>query len=106
VGVLGPRIEPGNPARNKELNGAPWPDFVKEHFNFGRSRADELIQIADGRTTVEKVREGQKLKNRQLRAEKPPVRTGGSEPEDDTPTIDKPPRGELWDDRHHRDQMQ
>jgi hypothetical protein len=26
------------------------------HFDFGRSRADELIQIADGRTTVEKSR--------------------------------------------------
>jgi hypothetical protein len=34
----------------------PWPEYVRETFDLGRSRADELIQIADGRTTVEKTR--------------------------------------------------
>jgi hypothetical protein len=44
--------------RNKESGKQTWEEFAKEHFDFGRSRADELIQIADGRTTVDKVRAG------------------------------------------------
>src|ERR1700722_9891602 len=43
-------------AKDKKPKDITWPDFVKLHFDFGRSRADELIQIADGRTTVEKTR--------------------------------------------------
>jgi hypothetical protein len=54
-----------------------WPDFVKKHFDFGRSRADELIQIADGRTTVEKTRETKAVSVRKSRA-KSPLRSGGS----------------------------
>jgi hypothetical protein len=49
--------------RLKELKArkpseTPWPEYFRETFDLGRSRADELIQIADGRTTVEKVRSG------------------------------------------------
>jgi hypothetical protein len=36
----------------------PWPEYVRETFDLGRERADELIRIADGRTSVEKVRAG------------------------------------------------
>lgn len=43
-------------ARNKESGDLPWAEFAKQHFNFGQSRADELIRIADGRTNVETVR--------------------------------------------------
>ena len=41
---------------NKEFGDLTWSEFAKKHFNFGQSRADELIRIADGRTTVEQVR--------------------------------------------------
>jgi len=43
-------------ARNKEMDGVPWPEFAKLHFDLGQSRADELIRIADGRTNVDEVR--------------------------------------------------
>jgi hypothetical protein len=43
-------------ARNNEEGELTWPEFAKKHFNFGQSRADELIRIADGRTDVETVR--------------------------------------------------
>jgi hypothetical protein len=33
-----------------------WPEYVQEKFGLGRSRADELIRIGDGRTTPEKAK--------------------------------------------------
>jgi hypothetical protein len=65
-------------AKARKPDDITWPDFVKKHFNFGRSRADELIQIADGRTTVEKTREGRALSMRKQRAAEPPTRVGES----------------------------
>jgi hypothetical protein len=65
-------------AKARKPDDITWPDFVKKHFNFGRSRADELIQIADGRTTVEKTREGRALSMRKQRAADPPTRVGES----------------------------
>jgi hypothetical protein len=49
--------------RLKELKArkpseTPWPEYLRETFNLGRARADELIRIADGRTSVEQVRAG------------------------------------------------
>jgi hypothetical protein len=49
--------------RLKELkarkpSATPWPEYVRETFGLGRERERELIRIADGRTTVEKVRAG------------------------------------------------
>jgi hypothetical protein len=35
-----------------------WPLLLKEHCGFGRSRAFEILAIADGRTSEEKVRSG------------------------------------------------
>lgn len=40
----------------RKPNGIPWPAFVAKNFTFGRSRADELIMIGDGRATVAKLR--------------------------------------------------
>jgi hypothetical protein len=68
-------------ARNKEMDGVPWPEFAKLHFNFGQSRADELIRIADGRTNVDEVREEQRAKNeRHQRKIKASVSNAGSLP--------------------------
>jgi hypothetical protein len=64
-------------AKDKKPKDITWPDFVKEHFDFGRSRADELIQIADGRTTVAETREIKAASVRKSRAN-PPLRSGGS----------------------------
>jgi hypothetical protein len=64
-------------AKERKPNGITWPAFVAKHFNFSRSRADELIQIADGRTTVEEVRAKDAAKKREWRAN-PPGRPGGS----------------------------
>jgi hypothetical protein len=44
--------------KTRKPNGAPWPEYVRKTFGLGRERADELIRIADGRTSVEKVRAG------------------------------------------------
>jgi hypothetical protein len=53
--------------RHKELDGElTWPEFSKKYFNFGQSRADELIRIADGRTTVDVVSEKNKAKHRKI----------------------------------------
>jgi hypothetical protein len=42
--------------KKRKPSGTPWPEYVRETFGIGRERADQLIRIADGRTTVEKVR--------------------------------------------------
>src|ERR1700722_2849398 len=33
-----------------------WPEYVRSTFNLGQPRADELIRISDGRTSVAMVR--------------------------------------------------
>ena len=64
-------------AKQRKPKSETWEAFVKIHFNFGRSRADELIQIAEGRTTPEKVRSNNSTKMKKNRATKPPSRDGG-----------------------------
>lgn len=54
-----------------------WPVFVKEHFDYSQQRADELISIAAGRTTVEAVREGRREGHKRMKAN-PPLASGGS----------------------------
>jgi hypothetical protein len=66
-------------AKERKPKGITWPAFVKKHFNFGRSRADELIQIADGRTTVETVRANTAARVQKYAA-KSPLANGGSTP--------------------------
>ena len=34
-------------AKARKPDNITWPDFVKEHFDFGQSRADALIRLAD-----------------------------------------------------------
>jgi hypothetical protein len=61
--------------RLKELKArkpgeTPWPEYVRKTFDLGQSRADQLIRIADGRTTIEKERADQSVRderNRQAR---------------------------------------
>ena len=78
-------------AKARKPDNITWPDFVKKHFDFGQSRADELIRIGHGKTTVEKVREGRRESVKKVRAksalrsadrttddEPPPPREGGS----------------------------
>jgi hypothetical protein len=76
-------------AKDRKPEGITWPDFVKEHFDFGRSRADELIQIADGRTTVEKTRadKAASTANSKARLKDQAAATGGGSPQ---PTADAP----------------
>jgi hypothetical protein len=45
-----------------------WEEFVKERCGIASRRADELIMIADGRTTLEKVRASKAESMRRLRA--------------------------------------
>jgi hypothetical protein len=45
-----------------------WEDYVERHCHIGIRRAQELIAIADGRTTLEKVRASKAESMRRLRA--------------------------------------
>lgn len=65
--------------RNTEdPDGISWAEFVKQHFPLKRSRADELIRIADGKTTMEKVQQGNKKRVQKARAKALPLRNGRS----------------------------
>lgn len=49
--------------------GITWEQFLEDAgLKISRSRADKLIQIADGRTTVEEVKEKNKVANSKLRS--------------------------------------
>jgi hypothetical protein len=69
----------------------PWPEYVRETFGLGRERADELIRISDGTTTVEKTRAIKAASMRKTRAKSLPRGTGApSEIADAAPaTIDR-----------------
>jgi len=55
-----------------------WEEFVKERCGISRSRADTLIMLADGRTTLEKVRADRAESVRKVRAQQQsPLRSGG-----------------------------
>src|SRR5262249_55434016 len=45
-----------------------WEELLKEKIDIGKSRASELMQIADGTKTVEQVRADRTERNKQLRA--------------------------------------
>lgn len=40
-----------------------WDSFVRNQFGFNRDKADQLIAIADGRTSIEKIQEKRKVKD-------------------------------------------
>jgi hypothetical protein len=55
-----------------------WETFVRDTCDLGRSRADELIALADGRTTLDKVRAATATRvKRHRRRHAPPLRNGG-----------------------------
>ena len=43
--------------KERKPKGITWPAFVAKHFTIGKTRADELIRIASGTTTVEATKE-------------------------------------------------
>jgi hypothetical protein len=44
-----------------------WSVFVKKHFNYSRERADELIRIGNGATTVKETRERKQARMKKSR---------------------------------------
>jgi hypothetical protein len=55
---------------------AEWEALLKDKIGIGKSRASELMQIADGRKTVEQVRARTAEGMRQIRAKTSPSRDG------------------------------
>lgn len=47
--------------------GITWEKYVRDEFDLSRQRADELIRIAEGKTTVKKTRETKRNSVRQTR---------------------------------------
>jgi hypothetical protein len=64
-----------------KLHGLTWEQFVKEKCGISRERADQLIRIGNGTTTVEKERADTAQRMQKLRAE-PVSRDTGHDPED------------------------
>jgi hypothetical protein len=60
--------------------GTTWERFVKAKCKLSRERADELIRIADGRTTLEKVRAGTAKRMQDHRAKQVSRDTGSRSP--------------------------
>lgn len=60
--------------------GTTWERFVKAKCKLSRERADELIRIADGRTTLEKVRADTAKRMQEHRAKRVSRDTGSRSP--------------------------
>ncbi|CAH1649578.1 hypothetical protein [Chelatococcus asaccharovorans] len=54
--------------RVKQTPGLTWPAYLHSHCQLQRRRADELIAIAEGRTTLAEVREKKAASMRETRA--------------------------------------
>jgi len=82
--------------------GVTWEQYVYETCGLRRSRADELIRIGEGSTTLEEVRKRDSEKKRRLR-HKPPGRPGAPPPDEpeDNPEPEDAPEDEPDDDRMH-----
>jgi len=64
-------------------NWAEWEELLKSKIGIGKSRASELMQIADGRKTIEQTRDDtnkRKIEHRKI----PPFRNGEDEPKIET----------------------
>jgi hypothetical protein len=57
--------------------GVTWEAYVRREADLSQQRADELIRIAEGRTTVDKVREGKRQSVKKSRASKSTLRSVG-----------------------------
>lgn len=63
-------------AKRKDMT---WPQYLLKHCNVGQSRANEIIMIADGRTSLEDVRERARDRMADVRRrQKSPERSGAS----------------------------
>lgn len=63
--------------KDRKPKDIPWPEFAAKHFPMiGRSRGYELLQLADGKTTVEKTRAGTRDRMAKSRAANRPSRDG------------------------------
>ena len=70
------QIRKGRPSNEMiEAGHLPWPKFLQTYSDIGRSRANELIQIAGGKKTVEEVREETNERQERFR-NKSPLRNG------------------------------
>jgi hypothetical protein len=65
-------------AKDRKPKGTTWPVFAKKHFKFSQQRADELIRIATGKTTVEKVRETKRESMKKTRKKSTPRGVGSN----------------------------
>jgi hypothetical protein len=62
--------------RYKRETNLTWPEFCREKFHLTARRADELIMIGDGRTTLEEVRAKKKKSMRKARSKSEPEPRG------------------------------
>src|SRR5436309_14592646 len=56
--------------RVQETPGMTWPAFLAGHCTLGRGRANELIRLAEGRTTLNEIRAGTRSRVAAHRARK------------------------------------
>ena len=61
-------------AKNKKPKGISWKNYLTENSGFSTTRANELIRIATGKTTIKKVREVDKERKKKARQDGTPVR--------------------------------
>jgi hypothetical protein len=81
--------------RLKELKArkpseTPWPEYVRKTFNLGQSRADELIRISDGRTTVAETRLSKATSTAKSKAKSSATGADSSQLTTDAPQEDQP----------------
>jgi hypothetical protein len=67
----------------------PWPEYVRKTFNLGQSRADELIRISDGRTTVAETRVSKAASTAKSKAKSSATGADPSPPANDAPKEDQ-----------------
>ena len=62
--------------KERKPPGTTWPAFVKKYFGYSRERADELIRIGNGATTVKETRDRKQTSMKKSRANPVPRGTG------------------------------
>jgi hypothetical protein len=73
-----------------KASGMTWDAYVSERCKIGKSRAHELMLIADGRATNDEVKEQRRVRQRKAIAhKKPPSNDGGNTPTDTTTSLDQ-----------------
>jgi bacterioferritin-associated ferredoxin len=87
---------------------AEWEELLKSKIGIGKSRASELMQIADGRKTVERVRSETAERTAKMRAlQSSPLRSGENDIADDNlaQPSKAPPRCTFCRKCHHHTQL-